>query len=158
MHQISMLDCIYALKESDRSEGRFRPAFETAEAVWNFEIEDFDKLGLLILGLAVRSKSPPRLSLLQQSDSLVEKVTYLEEDFKLVEHDRDTDTSILRSQLPHRVENTLDYYEIVLKGGDQLSFHRYSFDRIEGKRQRSAANLARIIFERLLADFESVLS
>ena len=156
MHQISMLDCIYALKESDKSEGRFRPVFETAETVWNFEIEDFDKLGLLILGLEVRSKSTPRLSLLQQSAALVEKVTYLEEDFKLVEHDRNTDTSILRSQLPHRVETTLDYYEIVLN--DQLSFHRYSFDRIEGKRHRCATNLARITFERLLADFESVLS
>jgi tmRNA-binding protein len=97
MHQISMLECIYALKESDKSEGRFSPVFETAEAVWNFEIEDFDKLGLLVLGLEIRSKSAPRLSLLQQSAALVEKVTYLEEDFKLVEHDRNTNTSQSRN-------------------------------------------------------------
>ena len=158
MHQISIVDGLYALKESDKREGHFRPVFQTAHLVWSFEIEDLDKLGLLILSLEVRSKSTPRLSLLRQSEVLAEKVTYLEEDFKLVEHDQNTNTLILRSQLPHRVKTTLDYYEIVLRNGDQLSFHRYSFDRIEGKRQRCAANLARISFERLLADFESLLS
>jgi hypothetical protein len=107
------------------------------------------------LSLEVRT---PRLSLLRQSEVSAEKVTYLEKDFKLVEHDQNTTTLILRSQLPHRVETTLDYYEIVLRNGDQLSFHRYSFDRIEGKRQHCAATLARISFERLLADFESLLS
>ncbi len=154
----SVLDQIYALKASDKNEDRLKVVFEAGQLIWDFEIEDLDKLGVLMLGLEVKAKGSPRLSLLRQSEILRERLTYLEEDFTLVEHDLDGRTIILRSNLPRRSEATLDYYEIVLTNGDQLSFRRYSFDRVAVKRQSCTANLARASFERLIADFESLFS
>jgi hypothetical protein len=154
----SVLDKIYALKATDKSEDRFEVAFEDGQLIWNFEIEDLDKLGVLILGLDVKVKVSPRLSLLRQSEVLRQTLTYLEEDFSVVEHDPDSRTVILRSNLPRRSETAVHYYEIVLSNGDQLSFRRYSFDRVTAKRQSCAANLARANFERLIGDFESLFS
>jgi hypothetical protein len=96
--------------------------------------------------------------LLRQSEVLRQTLTYLEEDFSVVEHDPDSRTVILRSNLPRRSETAVHYYEIVLSNGDQLSFRRYSFDRVTAKRQSCAANLARANFERLIGDFESLFS
>ena len=149
---------IYALKENDRSEGYFCPRMEINQLIWNLKIKEFDKLGLLLLHLEIKSKSLPSLTLEKQAEVLRDKLTYLDEDFSLVEHDRSTHTIILRSDLPHRIENTVNYYEIVLKGGHELSFGRYEFDKGAGKRQICPANLSRVAFERLLADFEALLS
>ncbi|PYV44070.1 MAG: hypothetical protein DMG06_07975 [Acidobacteria bacterium] len=151
-------DMIYALRETDRSEGYFSPLIETTGLTWNFKISDFDKLGLLILHLDIKAKDTPALPLEKQSEVLKEKLTYLEEDFKLVEYDRNNRTVILRSNLFHRMENSVNYYEIVLKEGNQLSFDCYELDRTGGKRQICPTNLARATFERLLADFDNLLS
>ena len=149
---------IYALRETDRSEGCFSPLIETTRLTWNFKINDFDKLGLLILHLEIKAKDIPALPLEKQSEVLRDKLTYLEGDFKLVEYDRNNKTIILRSNLFHRVANTVNYYEIVLKEGNQLSFDYYELDRPSGKRQTCPANLSRATFERLLIDFENLFS
>lgn len=151
-------DMIYALRETDRSEGYFSPLIETTRLTWNLKIIDFDKLGLLILHVEIKAKDTPVLPLEKQSEVLKSKLTYLEEDFKLVEYDRNNRTIILRSNLFHKVESTVNYYEIVLKEGNQLSFNCYELDRVAGKRQVCPANLARATFERLLVDFENLFS
>jgi hypothetical protein len=151
-------DMIYALRETDRSEGHFSPLIETTGLIWNFKISDFDKLGLLILHVDIKAKGTPALPLEKQGEVLKDKLTYLEEDFKLVEYDRNNKTIILRSTLFHRLENTVNYYEIVLREGNQLSFDCYELDRTAGKRQSCSTNLARATFERLLVDFENLLS
>ena len=149
---------IYALRETDRSEGYFSPIIETTRLIWKFKISDFDKLGLLILHLDIKTKDTSALPLEKQCEVLKDKLTYLEEDFKLVEYDRNNRTIILRSNLFHRLEDTVNYYEIVLKEGNQLSFDCYKLDRTAGKRQICPTNLARATFERLLVDFENLLS
>jgi hypothetical protein len=48
MASTTIVNVIYALKETDRSNGFFRPIIETHDLAWRFEISEFDKLGLLL--------------------------------------------------------------------------------------------------------------
>ncbi|MCI0627015.1 MAG: hypothetical protein L0387_36100 [Acidobacteria bacterium] len=152
-----ILDLIYALRETDRSEGFFRPIVEARNLTWHFEISEFDKLGLLVNHIEIKARNPSPLPLEKQCELLKNKITYLEE-FKLIEYDRANAALLLRSRVPQRLGNTVSYYEIVLKGGNQLSFGRYEFDQAIGRRRVLPANLARQTFGRLLIDFESLFS
>ncbi len=152
-----ILDVIYALRGTDRSEGFFRPIVETKNLVWYFEISKFDKLGLLVNHIEIKAHNTSQLPLEKQSELLKSKITYLE-DFKLIEHDRNNGKMLLRSRVPQPLGNAVSYYENVLKGGNQLSFGRYEFDPAIGRRRVIPANLARETFERLLVDFESLFA
>ena len=154
----NILDVIFALRETDRREGFFRPIVETKNLIWHFEIIEFDKLGLLVNHIEITAHNTPPIPLERQFDLLKKKITYLEEDFELVEHDRNKRMMILRSNTPQQLENAVTYYEILLEAGNQLSFRRYEFDKIIGKRRVRPANLAREAFGRLLFDFESLFS
>jgi hypothetical protein len=153
----SILDLIYALRETDRSEGFFRPMVETKDLTWHFEVTEFDKLGLLVNYIEIQAHKASPLSLEKQSELLKNKITYLEE-FTLIEYDRTNAALLLRSRVPQWLGNTVSYYEIVLKGGNQLRFGRYEFDQAIGRRRVVPANLARQTFGRLLVDFESLFS
>jgi hypothetical protein len=153
-----VIDRVYALRESEKSGERFKPVIETANLIWTLEIREIDKLGILLDHLEIKAKMIPSLPPWKQSEILKNKITYLEEDFSVIEDDRSSRTIVLRSNLPRQLENTISYYEILLRGGDQLGFDRYEFDRITDQRQIRPANLARGTFERLLSDFESLFS
>jgi hypothetical protein len=152
-----ILDLIYALRETDRSEGFFRPIVETKNLTWHFEICEFDTLGLLVNHIEIKAHKASPLPLEKQFELLKSKITYLEE-FALIEYDRTNAALLLRSRFPQRLGNTVSYYEIVLKGGSQLRFGRYEFDQATGRRRVLPANLSRQTFERLLVDFESLFS
>ena len=153
----SILDLIYALRETDRSEGLFRHIVEAKNLTWHFEICEFDKLGLLVNHIEIKAHKGSPLSLEKQSELLKNQITYLEE-FTLIEYDHTTAAVLLRSRVPQRLGNTVIYYEILLKGGNQLRFGRYEFDQAIGRRRMLPANLARETFARLLVDFESLFS
>jgi hypothetical protein len=152
-----ILDLIYALRETDRSEGFFRPVVAGRNLTWHFEISEFDKLGLLVNHIEITARNASPLPLEKQFELLKNKITYLEE-FTLIEYDRTNAALLLRSRFPQRLGNTVSYYEILLKGGNQLSFGRYEFDQAIGRRRVLPANLARETFGRLLVDFESLFS
>jgi hypothetical protein len=157
MTNIKILNVIYALRESDRSDGFLRPIVETKHLVWHFEISEFDKLGLLLNHIEIKARNPSLLSLEKQFEQLKNKIRYLD-DFKLVEYDRTNATMLLRSRVPKRLGDAVRYYEIVLKEGNQLRFGRYEFDQAIGRRRVIPANLARETFEELLVDFETIFS
>jgi len=157
MAKSAILDLIYALRETDRSAGFFRPIVETKNLTWHFEICEFDTLGLLVNHIEIKAHKASPLPLEKQFELLKSKITYLEE-FTLIEYDRPNAVLLLRSRVPQRVGNTVIYYEILLKGGNQLSFGRYEFDQAIGRRRVLPANLARQTFGRLLVDFESLFS
>lgn len=152
-----ILDLIYALRDTDRSEGFFRPIVETKDITWHFEISEVDKLGLLVNYIEIKAHKPSPLPLEKQCELLKSKIKYLEE-FTLIEYDRTNAALLLRSRVPQRLGNTVSYYEILLKGGNQLSFGRYEFNQTMGRRGVLPANLARQTFGRLLVDFESLFS
>jgi len=152
-----ILDLIYALRETDRGEGFFRPIVEARNLTWHFDICEFDKLGLLVNHIEIKARNPSPLSLEKQFELLKNKITYLEE-FTLIEYDRTNAALLLRSRVPQGLGNTVSYYEILLKGGKQSSFGRCEFDQAIGRRRVLPANLARQTFGRLLVDFESLFS
>ena len=107
--------------------------------------------------IEIQAHKASPLSLEKLSELLKNKITYLEE-FTLIEYDHRNAVLLLRSQVPQQLGNTVSYYEIVLKGGNQLSFGRYQFDQAIGRRRVLPSNLSRQTFERLLVDFESLFS
>jgi hypothetical protein len=152
-----ILNVIYALKETDRSDGFFRPIIETEDLAWYFEISEFDKLGLLLNHIEIKAHNPASLLLEGQFEQVQNKIRSLQ-DFKLIEYDCTNATMLLRSRVPKKVADVIRYYEIILEGGHQLHFARYGFDPAIGRRRMIPANLARETFEELLVDLETIFS
>jgi hypothetical protein len=152
-----ILNVIYALKEADRRDQVFRPIIETEDLAWHFEISEFDKLGLLLNHIEIKAHNPASLLLEGQFEQVQSKIRSLQ-DFQLVEYDPTNATMLLRSRVPKKLDDVIRYYEIVLKGGNQLRFARYEFDPAIGRRRVIPANLARETFEELLVDLETIFS
>jgi hypothetical protein len=157
MASTTILNVILALKESDRSDGLFRPIIETEDLAWHFEISEVDKLGLLLNHIEIKAYTPASLLLEGHFEQVQNKIRSLQ-DFKLIEYDRANATMLLRSRVPKKLGDVIKYYEIVLQRGDQLRFTRYEFDQAKGRRRVIPANLARETFEELLVDFEAIFS
>jgi hypothetical protein len=156
MASSTILNVIYALKETDRNDGFFRPIVETENLVWHFEISEFDKLGLLLNHIEIKVRSAPSLPLEKQFEQLQSKIRCLH-DFKLVEYDYTNAAMLVRSRVPKQLGDVISYYEIVLRGGNQLRFARYEFDPAIGGRRVIPANLAKETFEEMLVVFEAIL-
>jgi len=152
-----ILNVIYALKETDRSDGFFRPIIETEDLAWHFEVSEFDKLGLLLNHIQIKASHPASLLLERQFEQVQNEVRSLQ-DFKLIEYDHVNATMLLRSRVPQKLGGLVKYYEIVLEGGNQLRFTRYEFDPAIGRRRVIPANVARETFEELLVDLEAIFS
>ena len=153
-----ILDVIDNLKEEDRCGTIFQPVIERKHLTWKFRINNFDKLGILLSHLEIQSSQPVSLGAEAQSDTLIRKVTYLEESFRLVEQDVPQQTMIMRSHWPLQGDERVRYFEIVLKANRRLTFTRYEWDKATGRRQEIPVNLARSTFVRLLADFDALFS
>src|SRR5215831_20127730 len=99
MATTTILKVMYALKETDRSEGLFRPIIETEDLTWHFEISEFDKLGLLLNHIEVKAHIAVPLLLEGHFEQVQNKIRSLQ-DFKLIEYDRANVTLLLRSRVP----------------------------------------------------------
>src|SRR5262249_15800554 len=108
-----ILNMISALRETDKSQGFFRAIVQRTNLSWRFQITEFDKLGILVNHIAITAHDAPPISLERQFDRLKKKITYLEEDFELVEHDRNRRMMMLRSSIPQQLEHAINYYEIL---------------------------------------------
>ena len=157
MVSTTILNVINALKETDRSDGLFRPIIETEDLQWYFEISEFDKLGLLLNHIEIKAHHPASLLLEAKFERVLHKIRSFQ-DFKLIEYNRANTTILLRSRVPKKVGDVIKYYEILLEGGNQLRFGRYEFDPAIGRRRVIPANLARETFEELLVDLEAIFS
>jgi hypothetical protein len=142
---------------AEQLESSVESALETNRFRWRFSIGGFDRLGLLLSHLGVEAKRPPSLSRAKQVELISKKLTYIDEGFKLLEHDSDHQTLSLRSSLRQQ-RNETRYFEIVLKGGIALSVDHYEFDRATSQRRLFPANLSRETFERLVEDLQTVLA
>src|SRR5262249_62036249 len=98
MANTRILNEIYALKETDRSDGLFRPVIETEDLEWYFEISEFDKLGLLLNYIQIKAHNPASLLLERQFEQVQNKIRSLQ-DFKLIEYERTNATMLLRSRV-----------------------------------------------------------
>ncbi len=152
-HEIMVV--INGLKEPGSSQGFPFLNLETSHFHWTFDIQAIDKLGLLFCHLGMKPKNLLPRSIEKQGESLKQKLSYLNEGFKLLEHDPNSQTLFLRSTTPYQKENKINYFELVLKRGEELSLDHYEFDRSSGRKQIHPANLAKDTFERILTDLEA---
>lgn len=92
-----------------------------------------------------------------QAETVQKRITFLLEEFKLIEQDRQNKRAQLRSYPPHAAENNKFYYEIVLDEGIKAHFQRYQFSR-EGKRYEKILSLLTMeTFERLIDELVAAL-
>lgn len=126
-------------------------------------IEDFDKFGFLVQQItAVRAGSLPsniaiKNLLAEQAAAIGSRITYLLEDFQLVELDEMANRAQVRSATPYREDKTLHYYEILLEQGSALTFSRHVTRRDQTGRMPEAFHLTDELCRRLLNDLAAAL-
>jgi hypothetical protein len=127
------------------------------------EIQDFDKYSYLIKSVSATRQQPHppdtviKDLLLRQAGEIERRISYLLENFRLVELDEINGIALVRSVAPHQKNEEKFYYEILLDHGSRLTFTRYRKQRQDKERQSVSSHLTEEIFERLADDLAAVL-
>ncbi len=127
------------------------------------EIQDFDKFSYMVKTLFVTraqtptSKTPVQALLLHQASEIERRISYLLENFRLVELDELSGIAQVRSATPHQKSEEAFYYEVLLQDGTSATFTRYCKSRQAEKREVVACHLTQETFERLVDDLAATL-
>jgi len=135
------------------------------EDEFHFQVKfkDIDKYGIVLDYISI-SKATPIMDLdiinkklESDSNKIQTKITYLLEDFKLIELDRMNKRAQLRSYPPYEEEDSKYYYEIVLDEANRVHFQRYQYSSSNKRYEKITCQLTLEIFERLINDLVSTL-
>ncbi len=127
------------------------------------EIEDFDKFSYMVKSISVtRAQTPSPATLvkdvlLRQSGEIERRISYLLESFRMVELDEVNGSAQVRSLTPYRKDDEMLYYEVLLRGGNSLTFTRYHKQRQADKRNIVLSHLTQETLERLVDDLAAVI-
>jgi len=127
------------------------------------EIQDFDKFSCILKTLAVRRvQAPPanvalKALLLRQAAECERRISYLLENFRLLEVDEENYLAQVRSAAPHQKRDEKFYYEALLQHGLGAAFARYRQTREGGSRELVVCHLTQEALERLVDDLAAVL-
>jgi hypothetical protein len=125
------------------------------------EIQDSDKYGALVRQLSARRDAGRRQSLTrllrEQAAEIERRLTYLLEDFRLIELDETAGTAQIRSGTPYRDTDALHYYEILLAGGNTLTCTRYQKTGKNGGREIEPCYFTEQMLARVCDDIAAVL-
>ncbi len=133
------------------------------ELQFQVKFKDVDKYGIVVDYISVARLEPIldvnliNKKLEQQAEKVQKLITYLLEDFALIEIDKMNKRAQLRSYPPHTKENSKFYYEIVLDEGTKVHFQRYEYSKVEKRYEKITSQLTLEIFERLINDLASLL-
>ncbi len=127
------------------------------------KFKDIDKYGIVLDYISIQKLSPildveeinKRLE--QQAEAIQQRITYLLEDFKLIEFDRMSKRAQLRSYPPYKKENSKYFYEIVLDEGVKIHFQRYQYSMDEKRYEKITSQLTLEIFARLIDDLVKII-
>lgn len=135
------------------------------EDEFHFQIKfkDIDKYGIVLDYISI-SKSTPVMDvdiinkeLEANSNEIQNKITYLLEDFKLIELDRMSKRAQLRSYPPYKEEDSKYFYEIVLDEANRIHFQRYQYSSNSKRYEKITSQFTLEIFTRLVDDLVSIL-
>jgi hypothetical protein len=126
------------------------------------EIEDFDKFSCLVKTLGVtRLQAPPNMPLtellLRQARDIERRISYLLENFRLVEVDEFNVLAQVRSVAPYKKNGDTFYYELLLQHGNSVTLTRYRKSATAEKREAVPFHLTPETFERLVDDLAATL-
>ncbi len=127
---------------------------------FKLEIQDADKYGFLVRSIAARREQLPgnfKALLAKQAAELEKRLTYLLENFRLLELDELKQTAQVRSHVPYRQDGAIHYYEALLSAGNSLSFARYNYGGVRGQREVEPTYVTKEALARLVSDFAGVL-
>lgn len=130
---------------------------------FQIKFKDIDKYGIVVDYISIRKGTPildveminKRLE--QQAEQVQKKITYLLEDFRLIEIDKMNKRAQLRSYPPHKKEDSKFYYEIVLDEGVRAHFQRYEYSTSRRRFEKITSQLTLETFERLIDDLVEIL-
>jgi len=106
------------------------------------DVEATDLLGMLVR--RIQLESPRKGDLRKQAQEVVEKITYLGSELKVIEVDGVSNAVQIRSKKP--AEN--GYVEVILRGGNFLSLER----------KPEALHISKGDFERLIQELTEIIS
>lgn len=125
------------------------------------EIQDADKYGFLVRSIFAQTepRELPALKplLARQAGEIEKRLTYLLEDFRLLELDELKETAQVRSHVPYRQDGTVHYYEVLLTEGNALTFARYNTGGLRSSREIEPTYITKEALIRLVNDFIGVL-
>ena len=130
---------------------------------FQIKYKDIDKYGIVVDYISIRREIPildveminKRLE--QQSEKVQKTITYLLEDFRLIEIDKMNKRAQLRSYHPHKKEDSKFYYEIILDEGVKIHFQRYEYSTSRRRFEKITSQLTLETFERLIDDLVDIL-
>jgi hypothetical protein len=127
----------------------------------HIEIEDFDKFSYMVRSISMTHPQTPAAPikdvLLRQAGEIERQISYLLEGFRLVELDEVNGTAQVRSITPYQKGDERLYYEVLLRGGNNLTFTRYRKQHQTGEREIVPSHLTLEIFERLVDDLAAAM-
>lgn len=127
------------------------------------EMKDFDKFSCVVEALSLTRLQPPpahkpvKETLLRQSHEIEQRISYLLEQFRLIELDETQGIAQVRSVAPHQKDDAKFYYEVLLQQGNSVTFTRYRKSRQAEQRHRAPSHLTLETFEWLVDDLAAVV-
>jgi hypothetical protein len=124
------------------------------------DIADHNSLAVSLNQLQLRTSELANAStaeLKRISESLAARLNYLLEPISPIEIDVDACVVQLRSNPPHRDDDGLAYYELLVRRGGEITLTRFRKDSGAG-RQRVPATITREVLLRLAADFSTAIA
>jgi hypothetical protein len=123
--------------------------------------QDSDKYGVLVREISARRNAapphPPAKLLEKQAAEIEKRFTYLLENFRLIELDKSGGRAQIRSGAPYCETGTLHYYEILLSGGNTLTFTRYQKRGKKGEREIEPCYFTEQVLIRICEDIVAIL-
>jgi len=122
------------------------------------KFKDIDRYGIVVDYIDIARQEPIldvdeiNRRLEQQADQVQSTITYLLEDFMLIEMDKASKRAQLRSYPPYEKENSKFFYEIVLEEGTRVHFQRYEYNKEHRRYEKITSQLTQEIFKRLVDD------
>ena len=127
------------------------------------KFKDIDRYGIVVDYISL-ARTEPILDveainrrLEQQAETVQKTITYLLEDFMLIEMDKASKRAQLRSYPPYEKENSKFFYEIVLEEGTRVHFQRYEYNKEHRRYEKITSQLTLEIFKRLVDDLANLV-
>lgn len=137
---------------------------EDADYLFHVKFKDIDRFGIVVDYISI-AKTRPVLDvgainrrLDEQAEAIQKRVTFLLEEFKLIEMDRQNKCAQLRSYPPHKADNAKYYYEIMLDEGNKAHFQRYQYSIQDKRYEKITSQFTTETFERLVDELVKIIA
>lgn len=92
-----------------------------------------------------------------QAERIQKRITFLQEEFRLIENDHQNKRAQLRSYPPYSDDESRFYFEIVLDEGSKVHFQRYQYSLREKRYRKITSQFTRESFMRLIDELAQAI-